>query len=229
MTPPALAATTVREIFHSVSPRLIEELQALEFTTSYPTGSVLFVEGQSPRGIFLVLRGRVTLSVTSSDGRTLIARVAEAGEALGTSASVSNREYEATAETLEASEISFVKRTDVLRLMQSHKELVLWLAERLSHEYNLTCREIRNLMLADSARGKLARLLTDNLDKSASPGQPCRMRLGFTHEQIAQMMGLSRETVTRTFTAFKKQHLIEQCGATLIVRDRKALESMVLA
>jgi CRP/FNR family transcriptional regulator len=177
----------------------------------------------------MVLRGRVKLSVCSRDGKTLILRVAKAGEVLGISASVSASAYEATAETLEASEISFLKRADVLRLMHAHNHLALWLAEHLSHEYSFTCREVRNLMLAESARGRLARFLVENLDKNSTPQQRDRMKLGLTHEEMAQMIGSSRETVTRTLAAFKKRRLVEQNGATLIIHDRMALESMVPA
>lgn len=221
--------TTFGDVFQDMSPALVRELEALEFTTSYPSDAVLFVEGQAPRGVFVVLRGRVKLSVSSRDGRTLILRIAEAGDVLGVSACVSGNAYEATAETLEGSEIAFLKRADVLRLMQNHNDLALWLAESLSKEYSFTCREVRNLMLAESASGKLAKFLVDNLDKNSTPRQPGRMKLGLTHEEMAQMIGSSRETVTRTLAAFKKRHLIEQNGATFIIHDRSALESMVPA
>jgi CRP/FNR family transcriptional regulator len=222
--PPAL-----QNVFSSLSRSLIQELERVEFTTHFPSDSVLFSEGQSPRGIFLVLRGRVKLSVTSKDGKTLIVRVAQAGEVLGIGSSISGREYEATAETLEGSDVSFVKRSEVARLMRSNNEFALWLAEGLSQDCNLTCREIRNLVLAESAKEKLARLLIDNLDRSSLPKQPCKMKVGFTHEQMAQMIGSSRETVTRTLAAFRKRHWIEQYGATLLICDRAALESMVSA
>ena len=221
--------TTFRDIFRNMPPALIKELEGLEFTTNYPPDAVLFSEGQTPRGVFMVLRGRVKLSVCSRDGKTLILRIAEAGEVLGISASVSSHPYEATAETLEAAEISFLKRADILRLMHEHNELALWLAESLSHEYSFTCREVRNLMLAESASGKLARFLVESLDKNGSPKQPGRMKLGLTHEEMAQMIGSSRETVTRTLAAFKKQHFVEQNGATFIIHNRMALESMVPA
>ncbi|MGZ4834767.1 MAG: Crp/Fnr family transcriptional regulator [Terriglobales bacterium] len=221
--------TTFGDVFADMSPALVRELEALEFTTSYPSDAILFVEGQAPRGVFVVLRGRVKLSVSSRDGRTLILRIAEAGDVLGVSACVSGHSYEATAETLEGSEIAFLKRADVLRLMQNHNDLALWLAESLSKEYSFTCREVRNLMLAESASGKLAKFLVDNLDKNSTPRQPGRMKLGLTHEEMAQMIGSSRETVTRTLAAFKKRHLIEQNGATFIIHDRSALESMVPA
>jgi CRP/FNR family transcriptional regulator, cyclic AMP receptor protein len=225
----ATSGSVFRGVFDEMPEQLLEELERLEFTTNYPSNAVLFGEGQTPRGVFVVLRGKVKLSVSSRDGRTLILRIAEAGEVLGISACVSSQECEATAETLEASEISFLKRADVLRLMQQHNEWALWLAENLSREYSFTCREVRNLMLAESASGKLARFLVENLNKSGSPKQPDRMKLGLTHEQMAQMIGSSRETVTRTLAAFKKRHWIEQNGATFIIHDRSALESMMPA
>lgn len=226
---PANAGITLSDLFHDMPKRLLGELESIEFTTSYPSDAVLFSEGQTPRGLFVVLRGKVKLSVSSRDGRTLILRVAEEGEVLGISACVSGQEYEATAETMEPSEISFLKRADVLRLMQAQNEWALWLAENLSREYSFTCREVRNLMLAESASGKLARFLMESLEKNGTPKQPDRMKLGLTHEQMAQMIGSSRETVTRTLAAFKKRHWIEQNGATFIIHDRSALESMVPA
>lgn len=220
---------TLHDIFADMPAALLQELESLEFTTNYPSEATLFTEGQTPRGVFLVLRGRVKLSVSSRDGKTLILRIAEAGEVLGIGASVSSHTYEATAETLEACEICFVRRADILRLMHVHNELALWLAENLSREYSFTCREVRNLMLAESASGKLARFLVESLDKNATPKQPGRMKLGLTHEEMAQMIGSSRETVTRTLAAFKRQHLVEQSGATFIIKNRIALESMVPA
>ena len=61
---------------------------------------MLFVEGQAPRGIFVLCKGRVKLSICASDGKTLILKIAEAGEVLGLSAAVSGAPYELTAETV---------------------------------------------------------------------------------------------------------------------------------
>jgi CRP/FNR family transcriptional regulator, cyclic AMP receptor protein len=217
----------IRDVFHAMPTSLVKELESLEFTTDYPPESVLFREGQPSRGIFVVARGLVKLSV-SSRGKTLILRMVGPGEVLGISASLSSGEYETTAETLEACEVSFIRRSDVLRLMQKHNELALWMAQNVSNEYSFACREVRNLFLADSASRRLARLLVERLDSSSSK-QPGRMKLGLTHENIAQMIGTSRETVSRTLTDFKKRHLIEQIGATLIIHNRTALKSMVSA
>jgi CRP-like cAMP-binding protein len=84
-------------------------------------------------------------------------------------------------------------------------------------------------MLSRSASEKLARLLVGWLDQRPGSQNPSRMKMRLTHEEIGQMIGASRETVTRLFAGFKKQHLLEQQGATLVVPNRVALESLISA
>lgn len=218
-----------RTAFGGLPPAISQSLETLTLTNHYPTGAVLFGEGEASRGIYVVQRGRIKLSVCASDGRTLILRIVEAGEALGVAAAVGGREYEATAEALEPCEASFLRQTDLVRMMRIHGEFALWITQHLSHDYNSTCHEIRTLMLSGSASEKLARLLVDQLDRRAEAKSPTRMKLTLTHEEIGQMIGTSRETVTRLFAGFKKQKLIEQEGATLVVANRMALESLITA
>jgi len=212
-----------------LSSRVVEALEQVALTTTYPTGAVLFAEAQDPRGVFIVRRGRVKLSVCGNDGRTLILRIAEAGDLLGVASVISGREYEATAETQEPSEITFVRQSDLLKLMRQHGEIGLWITQHVSQDYTSTCREIRDLMLSDSASEKLARLIVGWLDHSSEAKQSCQVKMALTHEEIGQMIGTSRETVSRLFAGFKKQRLIQQHGATLLIPSRVALESLITA
>ena len=213
--------------FYELPPVVAEALEQEAVTTTYPTGAVLFAEGQAPRGVFIVRRGRVKLSINGSDGRTLILRIVEAGDPLGVAAVVSGRQYEASAETQEPSEISFLRQSDLLRLMRVHGELALWVTQHISQDYASTCREIRDLILSDSASEKLARLLVGWLDQNTEARDPSQMKLALTHEEIGQMIGTSRETVSRLFAGFKKQRLIQQIGSTLVFPNRVALESLI--
>jgi CRP/FNR family transcriptional regulator, cyclic AMP receptor protein len=215
--------------FCDFPPAVADAIEQEAITTSYPTGAVLFAEGQSPRGVFIVRRGRVKLSICGSDGRTLILRMVAPGCPLGVAAAVSGRQYEATAETQEPSEISFLRQSDLLRLMRQHGEIALWVTQHISQDYACTCREIRDLILSDSASEKLARLMVGWLDQNASATNPTQVKLALTHEEIGQMIGTSRETVSRLFAGFKKQHLIQQNGCTLVIPNRIALESLITA
>ncbi len=215
--------------FCDLPPAVAEALEQDAITTSYPPGAVLFAEGQAPRGVFIVRRGRVKLSVCGSDGRTLILRIADTGCPLGVAAVVSGRQYEATAETTEPSEISFLRQHDLLRLMRQHGEFALWVTQHISADYASTCRDIRDLILSDSASEKLARLLVGFLDQNSKSKNPSQMKLALTHEEIGQMIGSSRETVSRLFAGFKKQRIIQQTGSTLVIPNRVALESLITA
>jgi len=215
--------------FYDFPPSLVDALEQEAITTTYPTGAVLFAEGQAPRGVFIVRRGRVKLSISGSDGRTLILRIVDAGSPLGIAAVISRREYEATAETQEPSEISFLRQCDLLRLMRQHGEIALWVTQHISQDYAGTCREIRDLILSDSASEKLARLMVGWLDQNTESRNPTQVKLALTHEEIGQMIGTSRETVSRLFAGFKKQRLIQQNGCTLVIPNRVALESLITA
>jgi len=216
-------------IFRHFSPALQNALESVQCITYYPAGAVLFVESQPSRGVFFLSRGRIKLSVCARDGKTLILRVVQPGDALGVGAAVSGRTYEATAETLEPCEISFIRPSDLLRLMSLYNEFAMRMAEYLSQEYNSTCRELRSLMLSESASERLARLLVGWLDTNGDTKHRGQMKLTLTHEEIAQMIGTSRETVTRLLTGFRKKQFVQRHGSTIVVCNRGALESLITA
>jgi len=225
----AVNSTPESNIFRDFSPALRNALESVQCITYYPAGAVLFVESQPSRGVFFLSRGRIKLSVCARDGKTLILRVAQPGEALGVGAVVCGRSYEATAETLEPCEISFIRPSDLLRLMSQYNEFAMRMAEYLSREYNATCRELRSLMLSESASARLARLLVGWLDTNGDTKHRGQMKLTMTHEEIAQMIGTSRETVTRLLTDFRKKQFVQRHGSTIVVCNRGALESLITA
>jgi CRP/FNR family transcriptional regulator len=219
----------VDKTFFGLPEAAVDALEQAALTTDYPTGAVLFAEAQTARGVFIVRRGRVKLSICGSDGRTLILRIVDAGCPLGVAAVISGSKYEATAETQEPSEISFLRHSDLLRLMHLHGEIALWATQHIAEDYATTCREIRDLILSDSASEKLARLLVGWLDQNTASKFPSHVKLSLTHEEIGQMIGSSRETVSRLLAGFKKQRIIEQNGSTLVIPNRLALESLITA
>jgi CRP/FNR family cyclic AMP-dependent transcriptional regulator len=217
-------------LFCDLPTSALQSFESIKYATAYPKGAVLFVEGQSPRGIYVLCKGRVKLSICSTDGKTLILKVAEPGEVLGLSASVSGKAYELTAETLDPCQVNFVKREDFLRFLKEHGEACLRVAEQLSEKYNSACHEIRSLGLSHSAAEKLAKLLLDWSTKNgeAAKIEP-RLKLALTHEEIAQMIGTSRETVTRLFADLKKRQIVQAKGSTLLIRNKAALKQIASA
>ena len=217
----------VDRIFCDLPQAALQNFENIKFATAYPQGAVLFVEGQVPRGIFVLCKGSVKLSINSPSGRTMIVKLAEPGEVLGMSATISGKPYEVTAETIDPCQINFVKREDFLKFLKDDVEVCFKVAEQLGEKYHNACKEVRSLGLSHSAAEKLATLL---LEWSAKNGERAkaepRLKIRLTHEEIAQMIGTSRETVTRLFAELKKRQIVQSKGSTLVIRNTSALRDI---
>lgn len=218
-------ASKLEGFFCDLSPEGLKAFEAIKYTTAYPGGAVLFVEGQTAQGVFLLCKGRVKLSMTSSEGKTLILRIVRPGEVLGMHATVSETTYQATAETLEPCQVNFIKREDFLRLLREHGEASIHAAQQLSTSYQTACEQVRSLGLSQSAPEKLARFLLEWASKGQGAREGARVKLTLTHEEIGQIIGTSRETVTRTLGEFKNRGWAELKGSTLVIQDREGLKS----
>jgi CRP/FNR family transcriptional regulator, cyclic AMP receptor protein len=213
--------------FCNLPPASLQELDKVKYASAYPQGAVLFVEGQAPRGVYMICGGRVKLSTTSRDGKTLILRIAQAGEVLGLHATVSGKPYELTAEALQPCQLDFIRRDDFLRFLQHHSDACLNAAQHLSKNCQSAYEMIRSLGLSHSVAEKLARLLLEWSSDGDVVKEGIRIKVSLTHEEIAQLIGTSRETVTRVLGEFRQKKLAQLRGSTLVILDKPALERMI--
>jgi CRP/FNR family transcriptional regulator len=100
-------------------------------------------------------------------------------------------------------------------------------AQQLSRNYFVAYEEIRTLGLAASPSEKFAKLLLSWSTKNAQQDGSSQVKLTLTHEEIAEIIGTTRETVSRLFSEFKRKQLFQLKGATLLIRSRFALEKIV--
>ena len=135
--------------------------------------------------------------------------------------------YELTAETTTSCVVNFLDRHSLMKLIEQHSEFGLRSAQELSKQFQAAYQDIRDLVLARFSAGKLARLL---LSWSGPPpskeSAEIRVRSTLTHEEMAQMIGASRETVTRVLSHMRKKELIRLEGSTLVIQNRVGLESL---
>lgn len=203
----------------------LQALNSAKFTSTYPSQAVLFVEGQVPRGVYMLCKGRVKLTMNSADGRTLIVRICGPGEVLGLHGAVSGEPYELTAEALEPCQVNFVRRDDFLRLLREHADASVAAMRQISNGYRQICQGVRYLGLSRSASEKVAQFLLESSVNAQETSQGKRFSLGLTHEEISQIVGISRETVTRTMTEFKNKMLIATKGSVVVIRDESGLRA----
>jgi CRP/FNR family transcriptional regulator len=207
----------------------LKSFEEVKYTSSYPADALLFVEGQTPRGVYMLCKGRVKLTMTSPEGKTIILHVAEPGELVGLDAALSGQPYELSAETLEPCQVNFIKRDAFLRLVREHPQICAHSTDQLRRDYRAACFQIRSLGLSRTALEKIARFLLELAARGQATNQGVRMNLALTHEEIAQIVGVSRETVTRTLTELKNKAVIAVKGPTVIIRNKADLEALAAA
>jgi CRP/FNR family transcriptional regulator len=212
--------------FCSVSGALLEELDRIKRVSSYPEGAMLFMEDEVGRGVYIVCRGRVKLLATNSEGKTIIIKIAKPGDLLGLYATISGEKLEVTAETFEPTQLAFVTREDFLRYIRTHGEACLHVAQHMGRDCHSAYTVIRSIALSNSVPEKLARLLMEWTAEAQENNGVLRVKLSLTHEELAQLIGCSRESVSRSLGEFRRQRLLELNGSTLLVHNKAALESL---
>ncbi len=215
--------------FCQLTPKAVKHFDSIKSSSAYPEKAILFMENQDPRGIFVLCEGEVKLTISSSEGKTLILRIAKAGEILGLMSVLSGKAYEVTAETLRPSHIAFVRREDFLRFVAQFPEVSQGIVKQLSSNYHLACEQLRTVALSASAPEKLAKLLLEWSAGAEETNAGTRITLPLTHEEIAEFIGSTRETVTRTLSEFKSRNLVTLKGSTLLISNRTALANAFVA
>lgn len=220
----------------------VDALESVKSIVNLPKHAKLLEEGQMPEGIFVLLRGSVKLFVSLKGGKMLILRVVQSGEVLGLSATMSSKPAEYTAETLSPTQFLYVPRKDFLALLEEHPEICISVVEVLSHQLREAVNMIHYSSGSQPAVEKLADLLELwVVENGQMTEHGVEFKLPLTQEEIGQMIGVSRETVSRLFAEFEEQGILELEGSRVRIlkghhpeeipaaRSRKASKENVVA
>ena len=196
----------------------LSTLNSIRQTSIYPRGVLLFVEGQPARGLYILCSGQAKLYVNSAEGQSLTLRLVEHGEVLGLSSLIADERYPVTAETLCPSQVSFIPRLEFLQLMRASPDVALRVAKHLSMELSKAWRQTKMLALAPDTHCKLTQFLLEWAQKHGQPtSDGLRIALHMTHEEIAQSIGASRESVSRILSEWKHRGVIRSSGGTITI------------
>ncbi|MDI1243449.1 MAG: Crp/Fnr family transcriptional regulator [bacterium] len=213
--------------FCNFSERSLRHFQSIKITNSYPKGARLFIEGQPTDGVFMLCRGRVKLTTHSRHGKSLILRIAVPGEVLGLSAVISGTVSESTAEVIEPCQVNFVLKSEFRRFLEENADAGMNALHQLSLQYKTAHMQIRSLGLSACVADKLATLLLEWSKNEPSNNGSVHLRNTFSHEEIGEMIGTSRETVTRILKDFRVRDLISIKGPNLHIPNMRNLEATI--
>jgi CRP/FNR family transcriptional regulator, cyclic AMP receptor protein len=212
-------------LMHQLSPSLRQELHAASFRVSLPGGSTVFHEGDEPNSVLILRKGRVKVAMNSEEGRTVILYLAAPGELLGLSSVISGNPRQVSAVAVEPCDLDLIRREDFIDFLNRHADQFRAALDELAMQHTCILAAIRRLSLAPSLLANLARFLL-GLNCPDSGPQTDKVYLRLTQEEIAQQLGTTRESITRSLSKLRRNNIIEQHGHTITIHDRGTLEHL---
>jgi CRP-like cAMP-binding protein len=206
---------------------MLQGLDPFKTYATYPEGSTLLLRDAPVDGIFLLLEGSVKVSISSDRGTTVILGIVRPGDVLGLSAAIAGTASEITAETLAPSRLCFIHRDDLLRILNLNGQSCLQVVQLISQQLREAFDLIRILGGAQPAGRKLAALLLNwAACRGATTQQGIEIEPRLTEEEIGQMIGISRATVSRLLATLKRDQVLSVKGSTFCIRNKTALQEL---
>ena len=214
--------TTLRSIplFSQLREGDIWRIRGAAVTRSYPKDSIILFESDKGEALYVVLKGQVKLVHTSEDGREVILGTRGTGDFFGELSLIDNRPLSAHVIAMQDSELLILRREEFQRCLTDMPGMSVGLLRALCQRLRRADSMIGGLVLLD-VKGRVARLILEMANQNDGENVP----KGITHQTIAQMIGASRETVSRTLREMTTQGLIAVTGRRIAVGDRPALEA----
>jgi CRP-like cAMP-binding protein len=210
--------TTV-PLFAGIDPAELAQLAEVTREKQYPKGSVIVFEDDPGDALFIVREGRVKVVLVSEDGREVILGVLGIGEHFGELSLIDEQPRSAHVIAMEDALLLVLRRDDFKRRVEVTPQLAWTLLVELSRRLRRADGKIGGLVLLD-VPGRIARLI---LDAAADAGSDT-IEKPLTHQTIAQMIGASRETVSRAMSEFQEAGLITVARRRITVANRQGLE-----
>ena len=206
-------------LFSTLEAEELEQFAALMREKTYPKGSVIVFEDDPGDSLFIVHSGRVKVVLVAEDGREVILGVLGVGEYFGELSLIDDQPRSAHVIAMEDASLLVLRREDFRKRVESNPKVAWSLLHELSRRLRRADGKIGGLVLLD-VPGRIARLLLD----MAEEGTGDAIEKPLTHQTIAQMIGASRETVSRAMREFQDAGWIAVERRRISVADRPALE-----
>ena len=184
-------------------------------------------EGQPGNMISVICRGQVMLSCISRDGKRLNLGIARPGDLLGLLAVVSNRCFEATAETMVESQLKLIEREEFLHFVDKDPEVARQVMEALAASCSMMFATLRSFSFSESVAGRIADLFLRWGQPDENGSDERHFTMNFTQDDLARFAATTRETVSRVLGRFQKDNLIRIQGAYVRILVPRELEKLV--
>lgn len=202
-------------------------LLAVATVRSYGNGEVIYLQGEKSDSFFFVKSGRVKTTLLKEDGSEKIIAIQEENTFFGESAAFDGHPHFATSVSIGESEINVIPVGPARKVIMEHPEVAFLVIRRILRKLRSLAFQVEDFAFLD-AQKRIARILLKLADEVGEPSaEGTTIRKGITHEDLANLTGLSRVRVTTILNNLERARIITKKRMTLTVRDPDKLQSLL--
>jgi len=213
--------------FEEISDEDLQLIADIMIERTYKKNRILFMEGEPSEAIFFVKSGKVKIYKTSEDGREHILDIASPGDIFAEVVLFNKVPYPATAELIEDGEIAFIRNKDLEDLLRRKPDFAIAIITILNKRLIEAQAQIKSLALRDTYSRTAWTLLKLAEEHGRKKPEGIELDLNISRQELASMVGTTRETVTRILTSFKKYKILELDRQSIIIKDPEGLKSWI--
>jgi CRP-like cAMP-binding protein len=213
-------------IFSDIPLDTIEKIEKIGTRKNYLKNDVILMEDEVGTALFVIVTGKVKVARTSTDGREVILTILSESDFFGEMAILDGQTRSATVVAIEDTELFLIQRNDFINLITEYPEVAISLLQELTKRLRSADAKIKALSLKD-AEGKVATVLLQLADDTGKikHGKVEIEKLPL-QQDLANMAGTSRETISRTIHSFAKKGLVELDGSKLRIIDYEKFKEL---
>lgn len=204
----------------------LDKINNIMHERSLRKGKIIFMEGEPGEAFYFVIRGKVKIYTTSNDGREHIINIFGDGDVFGEATIFDEMDYPATAEVLEDSRIGMIKNRELEEVIRQNPDLALQLIKILSKRLVMASMEIKTMAFNDTVQRTAAALIKLCESHGVKTSDGIELDLDITRQELADVVGTARETVTRALSRLKRGKAIEM-GESIVIKDMNKLMEWV--
>jgi CRP/FNR family transcriptional regulator len=210
-------------IFAELSEEELEMVAKLVKTRKYRKNMFIFTEGEPGEAVYFVKTGKVKISKMVEDGREHVLNIMQEGDIFGEVVLFNGGNYPATSEVIEDAEVGILRNEDLENLMRQNVDIAIDMLKIMSRRLKNASSQIRDLALKDALSRTAGLLLKLSEAFGTETEEGVVINLSLNRQELANMVGLTRETVTRVLSDLKRTKVIETDKNQITILNKRKL------
>lgn len=214
-------------VFSELTEADLEKISETSIYNNFPRGTVIFMEGDPGEAFYFVKSGKVKIYKTSADGREHIFTIISEGGVFAEVTLFNNMPYPASAEVLEDSEIGMIKNKDLENLIKQNADIAFQIIKVFSKKLFQSQQKVKELALGDTYGRTAQTILKLAKEHGVKTADGIQLKLDISRQELANMIGTARETVSRALSQFNKEGSIDIKGKKMTIKDEAKLKEWI--